>query len=85
MRCRSITGLTLPGTCSRVKSGASGNSSQATSRQRSPPRIPVSQSWTRATRGAAGEAAGRPRSLSAREPTGAVANTRRARVELGKC
>ena len=51
MRRRSITGLTLPGTCRSVKSGASGNSSQKTSRQRSPPRMPVSQSWTRATRG----------------------------------
>src|SRR4029453_5556918 len=49
MRRFSMTGLTVPGTCRSVKSGASGNSSQNTSRQRSPPRIPVSQSWTRAT------------------------------------
>src|SRR6185369_841017 len=57
MRRRSMVALTLPGTWSSVKSGASGNSSQATSRQRSPPRIPVSQSWTRAMRGAATVAA----------------------------
>src|SRR5882672_4412213 len=50
MRRCSMTGLTFPGTCSSVKSGASAKSSQRTSRQRSPPRIPVSQSWTRATR-----------------------------------
>src|SRR5260370_28020737 len=41
---------TLPGTCSNVKRSASGNSSQNTSRHRSPPRMPVSQSWMRATR-----------------------------------
>ena len=77
MRRRSIVALTLPGTCRSVKSGAWGNSSQTASRQRSPPRMPVSQSWTSAMRGAARGAADSPRSLSAREPTGAVANTRR--------
>src|SRR5258705_5386930 len=46
---RSMVGDTEPGVWSRVKTGASGNSSQKTSRHRSPPRIPVSQSWTRAT------------------------------------
>src|SRR6266508_4510180 len=48
-RRRSMTGATEPGTWSRVKRSASGNSSQNTSRQRSPPRIPVSQSCTKAT------------------------------------
>ena len=48
-RWRSIVGETLPGTCTSVKRSASGKSSQNTSRQRSPPRMPVSQSWTRAT------------------------------------
>src|SRR5512144_2349892 len=47
---RSITGDTEPGTWTSVNRSASGNSSQKTSRQRSPPRIPVSQSWTSATR-----------------------------------
>src|SRR5882724_8560361 len=46
---RSMVGDTEPGMWSRVKTGASGNSSQKTSRHRSPPRIPVSQSWTSAT------------------------------------
>src|SRR5258705_8887874 len=44
-----MTGETLPGTCRRVKRSAEGNSSPNTSRQRSPPRMPVSQSWTSAT------------------------------------
>src|SRR6185295_15448890 len=48
-RC-STTEETEPGTWTSVKRSASGNSSQNTSRQRSPPRIPVSQSWTSATR-----------------------------------
>lgn len=42
--------LVAPATCSSVKSVASGKSSQKTSRTFSPPRKPVSQSWTRATR-----------------------------------
>src|SRR5580765_6884363 len=50
MRRRSTTGETEPGTWTSVKRAASGNSSQNASRQRSPPRIPVSQSWTSATR-----------------------------------
>src|SRR5262245_13860740 len=49
IRRRSMTGETEPGTWSSVNRSASGNSSQKTSRQRSPPRIPVSQSCTRAT------------------------------------
>jgi hypothetical protein len=44
MRRRSIVGDTVPGTWSSVKSGAFGKSSQKTSRHRSPPRMPVSQS-----------------------------------------
>src|SRR5215831_10898876 len=63
----SMTGDTLPGTCSRVKRDASGNSSHRTSRHRSPPRIPVSQSWTRAIRGHA-SAVTRPRALGAGAP-----------------
>src|SRR5512132_4130997 len=50
IRRRSMTADTLPGTWTSVKRSAAGNSSQNTSRQRSPPRIPVSQSWTNATR-----------------------------------
>ena len=46
---RSMVGDTEPGAWSRVKMGAVGNSSQKTSRHRSPPRILVSQSWTSAT------------------------------------
>src|SRR5262245_6895932 len=49
IRRRSMTGETEAGTWSNVNRSASGNSSQKTSRQRSPPRIPVSQSCTRAT------------------------------------
>src|SRR5258706_15872544 len=45
-----MIGETLPGTCSSVNRSASGNSSQKTPRHRSPPRMPVSQSCTRATR-----------------------------------
>ena len=41
---------TDPGTRTRVVSGASGKISQTASRTFSPPRMPVSQSWTRATR-----------------------------------
>src|SRR5712691_10068580 len=44
-----MIGETAPRTCRRVKRSASGKSSQKTSRHRSPPRIPVSQSWTSAT------------------------------------
>ena len=44
MRRCSTTGETEPGTWTSVKRSASGNSSQNASRQRSPPRIPVSQS-----------------------------------------
>ena len=50
IRMRSIRSDTDPGTWISVKSVASGKSSQNTSRHRSPPRIPVSQSWTSATR-----------------------------------
>src|SRR5512147_1232894 len=68
MRRRSMTGDTVPGTWRRVNRSASGKISQNTSRQRSPPRIPVSQSWTRATRigppGRAGSARCRPDALA---------------------
>src|SRR3990170_482403 len=50
IRRRSISGETEPGTWTSVNRSASGKSSQKTSRQRSPPRIPVSQSWISATR-----------------------------------
>ena len=43
-----MVGDTDPGTCSSVKSSASGNRSQSTSSAFSPPRMPVSQSCTRA-------------------------------------
>ena len=46
---RSMVGDTEPSVWSSVKTGASGNISQKASRHRSPPRIPVSQSWTSAT------------------------------------
>src|SRR5689334_7469153 len=49
MSRRSMVGDTDPGIWSRLNSGASGNSSQKTAKRRSPPRIPVSQSWTSAT------------------------------------
>src|SRR5215813_2668047 len=49
IRRRSMMGETEAGTWSNANRSASGNSSQKTSRQRSPPRIPVSQSCTRAT------------------------------------
>src|SRR6266478_6566456 len=49
MRRRSIVSDTEPGTCRSVKRSAAGKSSQKTSRQRSPPRMPVSQSCTSAT------------------------------------
>jgi len=39
---------TDPGTCSRVNNSAAGYRSQSTSSTFSPPRIPVSQSWTKA-------------------------------------
>src|SRR5215472_344027 len=45
-----MTGATEPGAWTRVNRSASGKSSANTSRQRSPPRMPVSQSWTSATR-----------------------------------
>ncbi len=41
---------TAPGTCSSVKICASGQSAQSASSTFSPPRMPVSQSWTSATR-----------------------------------
>src|SRR5262249_28651646 len=59
-----MSGATEPGTWSNVYRSASGKSSQKTSRQRSPPRIPVSQSCTRATlmaQAAATRSAGRAR------------------------
>src|SRR5712692_7666838 len=56
IRRRSIVSDTEPGTWRSVKRSAAGKSSQKTSRQRSPPRMPVSQSCTRATL-----MAGRPR------------------------
>jgi hypothetical protein len=46
----SIRADTLPTTCRRVKRVAAGKISQKTSRHLSPPRIPVNQSWTSATR-----------------------------------
>src|SRR3954463_14194817 len=48
-RRRSIVGDTDPGTWTSVKSSASGNRSHRTSSAFSPPRIPVSQSWTKAS------------------------------------
>src|SRR5688572_3266730 len=54
----SSSGQTEPFTWSRVKIGASGNSRASESRTFSPPRMPVSQSWTSATRGGAGRADG---------------------------
>ncbi len=46
----STSGPTLPGTWRRVKISDSGNSRTSCARTSSPPRRPVSQSWTRATR-----------------------------------
>ena len=48
MRRRSMPADVEPGTCSSVKMSASGYSSPMASRTFSPPRIPVSQSWTMA-------------------------------------
>src|SRR4051794_25736231 len=48
-RRRSIAGDTDPGTWTSVKSSASGNRSHRTSSAFSPPRMPVSQSWTNAS------------------------------------
>ena len=47
---RSMLCETLPGTCSKVKTSASGNSSRNCSNTRSPPRMPVNQSWMIAVR-----------------------------------
>src|SRR4051794_30541098 len=49
--CDSIAGLTLPGKWKRVNSGAAGKRPPSTSITFSPPRMPVSQSCTSATRG----------------------------------
>ena len=46
MRCDSIIEETFPGIWSKVNKSAVGYSSQIISRHFSPPRIPVSQSWT---------------------------------------
>ena len=58
MECDSIAGLTLPGKWKRVNSGASGKSPPSTSITFSPPRMPVSQSCTSATRGRGGAGKG---------------------------
>ena len=90
MRRSSMIGDTLPGTCSRVKRSAWGKSSQKTSRQRSPPRIPVSQSWTRATLHRAIIGHGRARHLAARHHASAASRptigprTRRAWVDAAR-
>ena len=49
MRLRSIAGDTDPFTWTSVNSSASGKRSQSASRIFSPPRMPVSQSWTNAS------------------------------------
>src|SRR5574338_411138 len=49
MRSASIRGEVEPGTWTSVKSSASGNIPAISSSTRSPPRRPVSQSWTRTT------------------------------------
>src|SRR5215813_5009964 len=46
----STSGPTLPGTCRRVKISAPGNRRTSCASTSSPPRRPVSQSWTSATR-----------------------------------
>src|SRR6266542_4002174 len=78
-RRRSMTGVTEPGTWSRVKRSASGKSSQKTSRHRSPPRIPVSQSCTSATL-MAGVAGAR----SARRGPGALAPVAQEVHDVGR-
>src|SRR3954447_17081725 len=59
----SIAGLTLPGKWKRVKSGAPGKSPPNASSTFSPPRMPVSQSCTSATRGCGGAGAGMGKGL----------------------
>src|SRR5947208_7802807 len=67
--CDSIAGLTLPGKWKRVKRGAPGNSPASASSTFSPPRMPVSQSCTSATRGCGGAGAGMGKGL---EGVGAI-------------
>src|SRR5215471_6361663 len=81
IRRRSITVETEAGTWSNVNRSASGNSSQKTSRQRSPPRIPVSQSCTKATFMA--QAAARRSAGRARHPLSPVVQELRERALEG--
>ena len=50
IRCRSITCDTEPRRCTSVKMSAAGYRPHSASSTRSPPRMPVSQSWMRAVR-----------------------------------
>src|SRR3954454_22345999 len=63
--CDSIAALTLPGKWKRVKRGAPGKSPPSASSTFSPPRMPVSQSCTSATRGRGGTGAGMGNGLDA--------------------
>src|SRR3954470_17939258 len=61
--CDPIAALTLPGKWKRVKRGAPGKSPPSASSTFSPPRMPVSQSCTSATRGRGGAGTGMGKGL----------------------